>query len=282
MVRKCASSSILHGFSLLCLIAAMASCFPAKKLAQAKPLPEMRAETLIDRMDSAAIRCRTLSAKIAANAEVNDKSQAFSINLRMRSDSVIWLSVSALGIEAARFLITRDSIKMLDRINSKYMMTDYSYLNNMLQIGVDFTMLQEMLLGNYFSYLDAKKLRSSYVDDQLYILSTLRKGKLKRAMEEKEFNKRIIQDVWLDPESARIVKMAIDDNKMNKKLIVSRDGFSLAESESGIDTVSIAHHLAFKLQAEQPASLDIQMSKVIVNKDLEFPFSIPDKYERTK
>lgn len=282
MVRKCSFSFILRGSALLLLVATMASCFPSKKLTQAKPLPEMRAETLIDKMDSASIHCRTLSAKINANAELKDKSQAFSMNLRMRSDSVIWLSVSALGIEAARFLITKDSIKMLDRINSKYTITDYSYLNNMLQIGVDFTMLQEMLLGNYFSYLDAKKLRSSYVDDQLYILSTLRKGKLKRAMEEKEFNKRIIQDVWLNPESARIVKMAIDDNKMNKKLIVSRDGFSLAESESGMDTVSIAHHLTFKLEAEKPALLDIQMSKVAVNKDLEFPFSIPDKYERTK
>ena len=69
---------------------------------------------------------------------------------------------------------------------------------------------------------------------------------------------------------------------MNKKLIVSRDDFSLVESELAADSLSIAHHLFFKLEAEKPATLDLQLSKVMVNKALEYPFSIPDKYERTK
>jgi hypothetical protein len=125
-------------------------------------------------------------------------------------------------------------------------------------------------------------MRSAYVDEQYYILSTLRKRKLKRAMEEKESMKRIIQDVWLDPLSYRIVKMAIDDNKLNKKLIVSRNDFFAAESETGSDSSMIAHHVSIKLEAEKPANFDLQLSKVVVNKTLEFPFSIPDKYEQAK
>ncbi len=276
------NSFVLRSCLLMSVLLAFSACFPSRKITTAQPLPEMRAETLIEKMDSAAVHCKTISAKIAATADVNEKSQSFTVNLRMRTDSIIWLSISALGIEAARVVITRDSIKMLDRIDARYTITDYSYLNNLLEIGVDFAMLQELLLGNYFPYFDAKKMRSAYVDEQYYILSTLRKRKLKRAMEEKESMKRIIQDVWLDPLTYHIVKMAIDDNKVAKKLLISRNDFFAAESETGSDSLSIAHHVTLKLEAEKPATIDLQLSKVVVNKTLEFPFNIPDKYERAK
>ena len=41
--------------------------------------------------------------------------------LRIQSDSLIWLTFSpALGIEAARVLLTNDSVKFINRLNKTY------------------------------------------------------------------------------------------------------------------------------------------------------------------
>ena len=66
------------------------------------------------------------------------------------------------------------------------------------------------------------------------------------------------------------------------KLIISRDDFSPAETETATDSLLIAHHIQFKLEGDTPANMDLQLSKVIVNKPLELPFSIPEKYEHSK
>ncbi|MBK7856213.1 MAG: DUF4292 domain-containing protein [Bacteroidetes bacterium] len=103
----------------------------------------------------------------------------------MRRDSVIWISISpALGIEVARVLITKDSVKVIDRLSNKYKLTDYKYLNDLLRMNVDFDIIQGVLTGNLFSY-KRNRLSSVYLEDKYYILSSLGKRKLKRSLEEK-------------------------------------------------------------------------------------------------
>ena len=46
-------------------------------------------------------------------------SQSFPANIRLKKDSVMWISV-AVGIEVGRALITQDSIFVIDRISRKY------------------------------------------------------------------------------------------------------------------------------------------------------------------
>src|SRR5689334_18732406 len=57
-------------------------------------------------------KTRTLSAKASVQAIIGDQENSFNINLRLYTDSVIWISISPLlGIEVARVLVTRDSVK---------------------------------------------------------------------------------------------------------------------------------------------------------------------------
>ena len=42
-------------------------------------------------------------------------------NFRIKKDSLIWMSISAsLGIEAARVMINKDSMAIMDRLNKQY------------------------------------------------------------------------------------------------------------------------------------------------------------------
>lgn len=268
-------------FSLL-LSGVLLSCHPLKKANVRKPLSETKPEVLVQKMDSARFRANWLALKMSASFEAGGESNSFSASVRLRKDSVLWVSISALGIEAARILVTKDSVKLLDRLNSKYMLASFDYLNSTFQLALDFEMLEDMICGNYFSYLDASKLRSSYIDESLFILSTLRRRKLKREMEDKEPNKRIIQDVWLDPSSYRIVRFSVDDNKLQKKLIAAYENYQDITSETDTAIQTFPHKVSLKIESDKPAKLEYEVTKVTLDKEQEFPFSIPDKYERMK
>ena len=260
------------------------ACRTAKKITETKPLEEQKIDALIQKMDSGKFDCEWLSVKISAAYNSASSGNSFSAVLRMRKDSVIWISISSLGIEAARIYLAKDTMKYMDRLNSRYAVSGYDSLNNLFRLSVDFDMLQSLLLGNFFSYTDKKELKSAYIDGQYYILSTLRKRKLKRALEEKEPNKRIIQDVWLDPLSFRIVKMSVDDNRIRQKLTVAYENFRSAEVEgAGRDAGKpLAHKTTLRINSEKPMTITLEYSKVFINKPQEFPFTIPEKYELMK
>lgn len=74
---------------------------------------------------------------------------SFNVNIRMKKDSIVWLSVLApLGIEAARALITPDSVHVLDRLNSRYEAYSIEWLKQNFSADLSFSNIQNMLLGN--------------------------------------------------------------------------------------------------------------------------------------
>src|SRR5262245_43853516 len=72
-------------------------------------------KNVVTHIDASYIDFNTFSAKIKVDYRGGDgKSNDFNAFLRMKKDSVIWVSINAaLGIEAFRIMITRDSVKVL-------------------------------------------------------------------------------------------------------------------------------------------------------------------------
>ncbi|GAB3991003.1 hypothetical protein GCM10028807_19730 [Spirosoma daeguense] len=70
------------------------------------------------------------------------------VTIRVRKDSLIWISVSKLGIEAVRAQITRDSIMIIDKIHREYAASDFSTLSRQFNFQMSFELLQALLVGN--------------------------------------------------------------------------------------------------------------------------------------
>jgi hypothetical protein len=183
-------------FLLLCFLAV--SCKtrkvaqPVEMPADVKPMKDRSVEELLGNLDSSSFKADWMNAKASVTTKEDGKENSFTIHMRARKDSLIWISVTPLlGIEAARVLISNDSIKVLDRINSKYRVTTMEYINRLLQMKVNFEIVQALLTGNFFAYKkNENKFNSVYLEDRYYILSSLNKHKLKRSLEEKDPNKR--------------------------------------------------------------------------------------------
>jgi len=216
-----------------------------------------------------------LSAK--AQVDYTDKSgetNSFDINLRMRKDSVIWISITPLlGIEAARVLIDRDSVVLLDRVHKEWKVRSYDYLGDMLRTPIDFEMIQAVVLGNYFSYQRNERIRSYYEEQPYAILSTLNKRQARRAMEEKDPSRTVIQDFWIDG-NYRIVKSKITDEKLDRWVEASYTQFTAVNGRL------FPLNIVVTFFSSTPVIMKVSYLKVTSEESLTLPFTIPEKYER--
>ena len=270
-------AGLKYHFAILPFFILAVACHPYKKIAKTIVLEEQTPAFLIQKLNDNEFTCDWLNAKASLNVLRNHESFDFNITLRMRYDSVIWISISpGLGLEAIRVLIKKDSVKFMDKINKKYWMSDFKYLDKLLNIPVTFDMLQSIIMGNYFSYLDETKPRSAYMDNQYYLLSNLVRKKKFRSEEDVDLTKKIIQDVWLSPENYRIVASVTDDRKAKVICELRYSDFRLVE------TKLFPFHCNINLKSEKPFKIAVEYSKAGINKPLEFPFNIPDNYEKMR
>lgn len=119
---------------------------------EAKPVELSKADKqrqdLVENLRNPAQSFRTLSARAKVATELNGSSISLTVAMRIKSDSIMWMSVSALGgLEVARVLITPDSIKIIDRFKGQYMVKGFDYMQSMLSPEVDFQLLQATLVG---------------------------------------------------------------------------------------------------------------------------------------
>ncbi len=271
----------------LCLLVTVSSCRTQKKVvapvaADIKPMVNKSVQDLQYKLDSCSFNSALVTAKANVTVVREGGEMNFNISYRSKKDSVIWISVSPLlGIEVARLMITEDSVKILDKINNKYELTSFESINKMLQMKVNFEIVQALLYGNFFAYKkNENRFNSVYLEDslgsQFYILSSLNKKKLKRSLEEKDLNKPVIQDVYVNDTTYRINRVQVEDQRINKILNTEYSDFRL--TDGGLFPFKSKTNIT----ADKNIEIRIEYGKVAKAESLDFPFTIPNNYERIR
>lgn len=161
-------------YLLIVLIALMSACKTTQKIAPAivKENTDYKStRTLIANLKKNEFKFSFLSAKFTTEAFIDSNTISFNVNLRMQKDSAIWMTINLplIGIEVARVMITKDSVKFVNRANSSYFVGDYNYINKLLRSELDFLMIQALLVGNSIDfYEEDDKLRSG-IDNHKYL-----------------------------------------------------------------------------------------------------------------
>ncbi len=255
------------------------SCKTTKKVVDVPPAQvKLKGTEVIEIFDSVLIRQFEFS-YLAAKATVDytDKTgetQSFDVNIRMRYDSAIWISITPLlGIEAARVIINRDSLMIMDRVHRTFMARDYAYLEEMLKTKVTFEMIQAVVVGNYFPYQRSDKIRSVYEDEPYIILSTLNKRNVKRIQEEKDPSKPVIQDFWIDG-NYRIARSKITDDRLDRWVEARYKNFTEVGGKL------FPNDLVVTISAATPTIIKIAYNKLNPEEPFTMPFTVPEKYER--
>jgi len=275
MIKNCMNKFL--SVAGVVIFAIILSCNPQKQIIKA-PIKEKGADYLFAQLQKNEFKFNQLNIKFSASVSVNKNNNSFSGNLRIRKDSAIWISVSpALGIEAMRLLITTDSAKLLNRLNTTYFAGDFKYINSLLKTDLDFDMLQSFLVGNDFSTYENNVFKAS-VDGGQYLLSSVGRGKLKKYLKNiADTSKFLIQDIWMDPDNYKITRVRIKDLKENHKLDVEFSDFEK------IDSMLYPKKINFNIISDKTKiEISIDNSRITMNEPLEFPFNISSKYKKGK
>lgn len=219
----------------------------------------------------------TLIAKITNKVTAQDgEEQEFSTIVRIKKDSVIWVSVNAImGIEVARTLITLDSVKFINRLNGTFFSGNFSYLNRLLNVDLDYHMIQALLVGNPVEYYDDERLKSSRTDSA-YVLSSVRKHKLKRVLQDGKHLSDPLESLWILPTNYKITRMFLDDFSCNRTFDVKYSDFQLT------DSLWLPHKAVYDIKAEKKFTVDMHYNKIQINHEVSTPFKIPEKYTPIK
>lgn len=111
-----------------------------------------------------------LSLRVKANYTEADNSNSFAMNIKMKKDSFVWVSVTAM-LEVARAYITPDSFKLIDRLHRKYYVGAISDLKQFTGQEMTLSQVQSLFVGDplYLVDLFSKKndeLRNDFLEHQ--------------------------------------------------------------------------------------------------------------------
>lgn len=242
------------------------------------PIKEEGADFLFAKLKEKELKYDWFSAKFSAEYSNDGKENSFNGHIRIRKDSLIWISlIPMLGIEAVRLMISQDSIKMINRLNDTYFIGDYEYVNRFLNTNIDYDLLQAFLLGNDLQFYEEGKFRAS-VDRGEYKLSTGERRKLKKFVRNSQENLKIfIQNIWLDPVNFKITHTDVKE--------IRRDNIKLESSYGGFEAVDgqlFPREMNYIIWAGNTIKVKADFSKMVINVPLQFPFKIPGSYLQVK
>ena len=259
----------------IAVILSFTSCSSSKRVSAKRNLKKYGFEYLKLKMDENKLSFNNLSAKLSLTYNNNKSTTRLKGQLRMREDSILWISFSpAMGIEAARLILTRDSIKFINRLNKTYFLGEYQMLDTLISTTIDYIIIQSMILANELPYykLDNYNVKA---DDNMYLLTMVKKRKVKRKIKKGNSPTNvIIEKVWLDPVNFRMRRVEMNEiGNEKKKLIVQYDDYRQVEGKMFPFKIKIS------VFSDNDLVIDVDYSKVHFGETMRFPFRIPSKYK---
>src|SRR5690554_986515 len=118
-----------------------------------KAISSSEKKTIISQLEERQILYTTFNGKAKTKLEINDKTFNATLNLRIKHQEAIWISVTAfLGIEVARVLITPDRIKIMNRLQGEYTDKPFDYIYNFTSKEMGFDEIENLLVGNSMKF----------------------------------------------------------------------------------------------------------------------------------
>lgn len=201
----------------------------------------------------------TLALKGKAALDINGNTNNVSMNIRMKKDEMIWISVTAIaGIEVARVLITPDSLKVRNNFQNVYLKKPFSYVHTFTNKQVNFKLLQSIFSGNT---IDDFMTEESELEqkDGVWVL----KG------QQQDLAYRVLFNTLM-----KVQENNLNDVRSGKALKVVYGDYQKVADELFPSSMQIS-----SMAGAKNVGLKLDFSKIERNLPLDFPFSVPGKYE---
>ena len=143
---------IMKNYILLFILLFICSC-SVKKNVLTDGIKKYSAKKVLRNANKTVKDFKNLQAKARLTINNNGKDRSNNLNIRIVKDQQLWAN-AALG--AVRFLIDNDSVKFYNKLEKKYLISDFSYFNQQVGLDIDFKTLQRLILGEIVTGISYK------------------------------------------------------------------------------------------------------------------------------
>ena len=187
-------------------------------------------------------------------------------HIRVRKDSVIWMTFTVMGVQGGKALINKDSITVVSTLNKEYFVFDFAELSKRFQFQVDYQVIQSALLGNLIA---AKSNTDQVSEDGLFDI-----------LQQQQGNVSIKNSI--NKSNRKLEKVEMHESASDNSLSISYGNFQPLGNKSFPynGTISILYKTITGIIVNN-TTIIFEYGKVEVgDRELKFPFNIPKKYDR--
>lgn len=155
---------LIYLLLIFCLSVFISGC-KTKKLLTMKDAKTISTLSLLDSCKQNEFRFETINSKFKGEFNDGTKKIGFSGHLRIIRDSAIWISMNpGIGIEFVRAILTKDSVKFINRMTSEFFAGTYEFFNRKFGLKTNFNILQSVFVNRLFSYPYSNDLNKAFND----------------------------------------------------------------------------------------------------------------------
>jgi hypothetical protein len=290
-------------FALILTALLLTGCTNMRRLERGKPIRSEGSGGIIRKHLATQANPDWAAMRLQIEADVDGERSGFKVNARLRRDSALWLSITpALGVEAARLLLTPDSVLFYSKVpgNRFAYRGDFVAIDSLLGTEITYDMVQRILLGQGIGLLDEDSKYISKVDGREHLLINKYKRRVKRLVGVKE--REIAPDDSLSVAATKAVQERVMNRSDDDDLLVKRywfDGLGYQLTRTRFDdlfwgrSIEIGHG-GFELEAggwiphrtditiaspEMTHSISMEISRAKYGRPYPMPFEIPQDME---
>ena len=261
-------------FFFLGLTLLLFACRPSKKTSTTATTPKV---------DNSALTVSSVLLKMQGNnldfehmngdAGVDYKGQpmniAVSSTVRWRRDSVIWMNVRTLGFTVARIQVTRDSVFVVNYLQSSYVAKNLLYIEKTFGVPFDFSILQDILLANPVFLTEKDKLTlEKSIDGDVVLRGKDQRWKATYKLDAVDFT--VKEMVFEELGTNRLLKICYKNYGKVRAPNGSQQNFSY------LRTIDIESSQTGKVSV----ALDVDAESLEINVPKNIKFEIPNHFER--
>lgn len=255
--------SIRNLFILLFIGYLLSACGPQKAATGEAYLKKATPGNIIKAHEKAAPDFQTLNAKLRGSFEDGNTRQSVNISLRIKKNDTIWMSAQKLGFSLAKLMVTPNGVQFYEKINGRFFDGDFSFLQELLGVELDFDSFQNLLLGRLMFEPSAENYVLKSPSDRYEL-----KARDKQVL---------LQDIQFD----------------KKELLLKSEHFTRPGGEESIQirypsnlgaTYSFFPEV-IEIVADKPAkttTINLRYRSLELDQPVSFPFQIPADYKQMK
>lgn len=192
------------------------------------------------------------------------KEREVKANIRVRKDSVIWMTFSVIGVQGGKALINKDSITVVSNVDKEYYVFEYAELSKRYNFPIDYNVIQDALLGNL---IHDKKEEDSIIQESSVFVLKQQSGTVSVAN-------------FINAASMKIEKVEMKESNTSNSLTINYSNFQPVGEK--VFPYNGTINLFYKaVSGLLNTTIIFEYNKAEVgDKELKFPFNIPKRYER--